>query len=140
MEAGSFLCPATSQCRLPESIVGAPLESCPFTPNHLPSSGESSTLQREGQPSSGRKNVMPTKDKLIVIRRFGTEIDAQVAKAYLDSKGIDSIIEKDDVGGLNPNFQMTSGVSLIVRQRDEKKAVKLLDSVRGYGLGRHVFL
>ncbi|HEY4492042.1 MAG TPA: hypothetical protein VJN65_06250 [Bacteroidota bacterium] len=74
---------------------------------------------------------MPTKDKLIVIRRFGTEIDAQVAKAYLDSKGIDSIIEKDDVGGLNPNFQMTSGVSLIVRQRDEKKAVKLLDSVRG---------
>src|SRR3990172_878777 len=69
--------------------------------------------------------------KPFVIRRFGTEIDAQVAKAYLDSKGIDSIIEKDDVGGLNPNFQMTSGVSLIVRQRDEKKAVKLLDSVRG---------
>jgi hypothetical protein len=74
---------------------------------------------------------MPTKDKLTVIKTFSTEIDAQVAKAYLDSKGIDSIIEKDDVGGLNPNFQMTSGVSLIVREQDKKKAVKLLNSVEG---------
>lgn len=72
---------------------------------------------------------MPTKDKLVVIKTYVTEIDAQVSKAFLDSKGIDSIIEKDDVGGLNPNFQMTSGVSLIVREQDRKKAVKLLDSV-----------
>ncbi len=72
---------------------------------------------------------MPKKDRLTIIKTFGTEIDAQVAKAFLDSKGIDSIIEKDDVGGLNPNFQMTSGVSLIVRENDKKKAVALLDSV-----------
>ncbi len=74
---------------------------------------------------------MPTKDRLVVIKTYVTEIDAQVAKAFLDSKGIDSIIEKDDVGGLNPNFQMTSGVSLIVREQDKTKAVKLLNSVEG---------
>ena len=74
---------------------------------------------------------MPTKDKLVVVKRFNTEIDAQVAKAFLDAKGIDSIIEKDDVGGLYHNFQMTSGVSLIVREKDEKKAVKLLEAVEG---------
>ncbi len=74
---------------------------------------------------------MPTKDKLVVIKTFDTEIDAQVAKAFLQSKGIDAIIDKDDVGGLYHNFQMTSGVYLIVRERDQKKAVKLLDSVEG---------
>ena len=74
---------------------------------------------------------MSTKDQLVVVKRFNTEIDAQTAKAFLKSKGIDSIIEKDDVGGLNPNFQMTSGVSLIVREHDQKKAVKFLDAVEG---------
>ncbi|MGB2868779.1 MAG: DUF2007 domain-containing protein [Bacteroidota bacterium] len=74
---------------------------------------------------------MPTKDKLVVIKTFGSEIDARVAKSLLDSKGIDSIIEKDDVGGLQPNFQLTSGVNLIVREKDKQKAVRLLDSTKG---------
>lgn len=71
------------------------------------------------------------KDKLVAIKTFSSEIGARVAKAFLDSNGIDSIVEKDDVGGLQPNFQWTSGVTLVVRERDEKKACELLDSVEG---------
>lgn len=72
---------------------------------------------------------MMKKDKLVAVRTFVTEIDAQVAKAFLESKGIDSIVEKDDMGGLQPSFQLTGGVSLVVRERDKKKAIELLEAV-----------
>jgi hypothetical protein len=73
--------------------------------------------------------TMKAKNDLVTVKTFVTEIDAQVAKAFLESKGIKSIVEKDDMGGQQPSFQLTGGVSLVVRKRDRKKAIQLLDAV-----------
>lgn len=70
--------------------------------------------------------MMVTKDEYVVVKTFGSEMDALVAKAHLESKGIKAVIIKDDVGGMQPNFQTTSGVSLAVSIQDKQKAKKLL--------------
>lgn len=72
---------------------------------------------------------MTKNDDLITIRTFSSDMDAQVAKAHLESEGIKSLIIKDDVGGMQPNFQVTSGVNLAVNRRDQKRAKDILKSV-----------
>ena len=67
-------------------------------------------------------------DSPTTVKTFSTEIDAQVAKAFLSAHGIESMIVKDDLGGLQPNFQLTGGVNLVVNEHDKKKAAELLKS------------
>ena len=55
-------------------------------------------------------------------------MEAQIAKTYLESEGIESFIVKDDLGGMQPSFQMTLGVKLVVSALDEKKAKEILDA------------
>lgn len=71
--------------------------------------------------------MMVTKEEYVVVKTYGSEMDALVAKGHLESKGIKAVIVKDDVGGMQPNFQATSGVGLAVRAQDKQKAKKMLD-------------
>ena len=73
---------------------------------------------------------MTKRNEFVTVMSFNTEMDAQVQKAFLASQGIASIIVKDDVGGMQPNFQLTGGVGLAVSERDEKKARQFLRSVK----------
>jgi len=41
-----------------------------------------------------------------------------VAKTALDAAGIESMLRKDDCGGLRPHMQMSEGVELMVREAD----------------------
>jgi len=59
-------------------------------------------------------NTMDAPD-LVVVRTFGSVIDAQVAKGVLDAAGIESMIRADNVGGMYPS--MTTA-QLLVRRDD----------------------
>ena len=65
---------------------------------------------------------------IVIIRTFGSEMEAQVTKAFLQSRGIESFVMKDDLGGMQTSFQVTLGVKLAVHARDEKKATTILAS------------
>lgn len=70
-------------------------------------------------------------ERLVVVQTFNTEIDAQIAKGHLQSVGIPSMIAKDDLDGMFPNFQLTEGVALLVREHDLQKAEQVLEGKKG---------
>lgn len=65
-------------------------------------------------------------DKMIVIKIFGSETEAEIAKARLESEGITAIITKDDGGGMLPPLRQTLGVKLLVNKNDENNAKNIL--------------
>jgi hypothetical protein len=66
-----------------------------------------------------------------VIRTFANEIEAQVAQSVLDANGIDSILIRDDGGGMMPWLQWLHPIRMVVRESDSTEAVELLDSPPG---------
>ena len=67
---------------------------------------------------------------LIVVSRFRSTVDAQIAKGALDGAGIDSMIRSDNAGGMYPAID---GAELVVRAEDVEKAnevIRLCNSVR----------
>ena len=63
--------------------------------------------------------------KLVVLRTFVNDFDAQVAKSALDAAGIASMIRADDAGGMRPHLWV-GGVELLVREEDAVEADALL--------------
>ena len=66
---------------------------------------------------------------MIILKSFSREIDAQIAAAYLESQGIETLIKKDDAGGNYPQLQMSSGVQLFVNATDEEAARRILREI-----------
>jgi hypothetical protein len=64
-------------------------------------------------------------NRLIRIRTYLTNVDAELARATLDAAGIDCLIRADDCAGLRPHLQM-GGVELLVRAEDAQEANELL--------------
>jgi hypothetical protein len=64
--------------------------------------------------------------ELITIHSFDNEIEAEFAKAKLESAGIRSFLSGDDCGGLRPAMSFTNGIKLIVRADDAERANKIL--------------
>lgn len=54
-------------------------------------------------------------------------IEAQIITTQLKDKDIDSLIEKDDVGGMYPNLQTIEGVKVFVKKEDLEKAKKIIE-------------
>lgn len=54
-------------------------------------------------------------------------MDATMAQDVLRDEGINAFVFKDDVGGMEPHLQRTSGVSLAVKRDDAKRALKILE-------------
>ncbi len=64
---------------------------------------------------------------LVVVRSFGSRIEAEVAQGALDAAGIESAIVADDVGGQYANLSLSGGsVRLQVRPEDLVAAQELL--------------
>ena len=63
--------------------------------------------------------------RLVVLRTFVNDFDAQVAKSALDAAGIASMIRADDAGGMRPHLWL-GGVELLVREEDAVEADALL--------------
>lgn len=62
----------------------------------------------------------------VTVKKFGSRIEADLAKAHLESEGIQSFVSADDVGGLMPPT-MVSSIELKVNSQDLKKAEKVLE-------------
>ena len=60
---------------------------------------------------------------LVVLSRFRSVVDAQIAKGILDEAEIESMIRSDNAGGMYPAL---AEAELLVRAGDAEKAEKLL--------------
>ena len=70
---------------------------------------------------------MKTQD-LVVVRTFGSHIEADLAKSALDAAEIESFIQSDDAGGQRPHMVFAQGARLIVRAEDAERAARILDA------------
>lgn len=66
--------------------------------------------------------------KLEVIEIFGSRIEAELAKGYLENMGIEAIISADDAGQLYPSLGSVRGVRLLTHSGSVEEAKKLLDN------------
>jgi len=57
---------------------------------------------------------------------FNSRMEAEMAKAYLESNGIKSYISSDDAGQMYPSQQLVGGVLLLVEKEDKDLALELL--------------
>jgi len=67
-----------------------------------------------------------TEPDLVTIRIFATEFEANLARSRLQAAGIESMMRRDDCGGLNPALAMTQGINLVVKSDDAKRAAAVL--------------
>ena len=70
-------------------------------------------------------------DKLIAIAVFTNEVEAEVARSLLDSRGIPAAVMSDDAGGMIPSLQQTTGVRLMVSEEDADNARDILEEEYG---------
>lgn len=75
-------------------------------------------------------------DEAVVLRTFAHEFEANFAASSLNSQGIETHIQKDDVGGAYPSLQMARGVKLLVKREDRKAAEEILDEIEAEHAGR----
>ena len=65
-------------------------------------------------------------DDLVILCKYNSLGEAQLAQGWLEASGITSMIRTDDCGGMYPQFQAIRGVRLIVGPADEAAARELL--------------
>ena len=68
-----------------------------------------------------------TDSELVVVRTFGTHIEADLAKSALDAAGIEVFVRADDAGGERPHLWTSQGVEVVVRAEDAAEAREILD-------------
>ncbi|MFZ5624661.1 MAG: putative signal transducing protein [Gemmatimonadota bacterium] len=67
----------------------------------------------------------------VVIRRFISELDAELARSVLEANGIPAVILRDDAGGMLPSLPYQSQSRLEVRTEDAEEARALLEAGDG---------
>ena len=65
------------------------------------------------------------------MRRFITEVEADLAKAILAANGIDAAVLRDDAGGMLPSMSLMSTIRLVVASPDADAAREVLDAGDG---------
>lgn len=63
----------------------------------------------------------------VELKKVYSETEAQVLVTHLSDEGIESFIEKDDVGGLHPHLQSSRGVKVLVKEEDLEKAKQIIE-------------
>jgi hypothetical protein len=64
----------------------------------------------------------------VVVTRVSSVVEAQLIVGMLESNGVRAAVSADDVGGFEPQFQMSQGVRVLVAEDDEERARHLLDA------------
>lgn len=70
---------------------------------------------------------------LVVLGTYNTLTEANLVKARLDSEGIESIVQSDDVGSMTPTLNTVRGVQVLVRSEDRANAMESLERMLGSG-------
>ena len=63
----------------------------------------------------------------VVVGRYGTRHEAEIAKALLESAGISCALFADDAGGWYPALLAASPARLVVRAEDQARAREILE-------------
>jgi len=66
----------------------------------------------------------------VVLEKFSTRLEAELAAGLLESEGIMAFVSADDAGGTYPPLQFVRGVRLIVSPDDEARARGILTDWR----------
>src|SRR5258705_13434000 len=83
--------------------------------------------RRQGGPLMPGRGT-PMGEKIVVLREFGTEMDAQFAATVLEANGIPARVLADTAGGALPSMALVFPVRLLVRESDAALARELLDT------------
>ncbi|MGO9119223.1 MAG: putative signal transducing protein [Desulfomonilaceae bacterium] len=75
-------------------------------------------------------------DEAVVLRTFANDFEANIAASSLSAQGIETDIQKDDVGGAYPALQMSTGVRLLVKPEDREAAEKILGEIEAEHAGK----
>lgn len=63
----------------------------------------------------------------VELKTLYSEIEAQILVSLLKDRNIESIIDKDDAGGMHPHLQATEGVKVLVKKEDYDIAKLILE-------------
>ena len=75
-----------------------------------------------------QKNIGANMDNYICIKVFTNHVEADLAKNFLAINEIEAFIQADDVAGTYPGLSYSSGVKLLVEEKNSQKAVELLET------------
>jgi hypothetical protein len=67
----------------------------------------------------------------VVVRRFMSEAEADLARAILAANGIEANLLRDDAGGMLPAMSLLSEIRLVVAPDDAEAAREVLDAGDG---------
>ncbi|MHB1274836.1 MAG: putative signal transducing protein [Candidatus Humimicrobiaceae bacterium] len=67
-------------------------------------------------------------EKIKLLKTFSNRIDAELAKSFLESNGIKSMVSADDVGEMYPAASVYWGVKLFVNENNFEIANSLLNN------------
>ena len=70
-------------------------------------------------------------DDIVLCQRYVSDFDAELSRTLLESENISAMVMRDDAGGMDPQFQLTLGVRLMVRREDLERAKEILGAVEG---------
>jgi hypothetical protein len=65
-------------------------------------------------------------ERMVVVRTFSNEFEAEVARLHLNAAGIPSRIVTDGLGGVHPHLQFARGVRLTVPESMKDEAEEAL--------------
>jgi len=65
---------------------------------------------------------------LVVVATFKSRPEAEMAKSALDAAGIESMLQADDAGGLQPGLWEGRGIAVVVRSDDAQTARDILEN------------
>ncbi len=68
-------------------------------------------------------------DQPVVISIFSNGADAEMAQQLLEDAGVRSFLFKDDVGGMEPQLQLTGGIRLMTSNANAERAREILEGV-----------
>ena len=66
---------------------------------------------------------------LKILKIFGSRIEAEIARGFLQSNDVNAIIISDDAGSMYPAQDIVSGVRLMVGAKDFQGAKELLNAL-----------
>ena len=75
------------------------------------------------------------RDGMTCVETYGTELEAEMALGQLEAMGITAVLERDNSGGMNPQLDQISGVSILVYPEDAARARAVLQGTGGDGSG-----
>ena len=65
-------------------------------------------------------------DDAKVVAEYTNRTQADIAKAYLEARGIEAFVKGDDLGGLRPGLSFVNRVQVLVDEENLETAKQLL--------------